>query len=106
MSRRYKGGVTSATAPVPTGPYQCGTANGIWTLPQQMQSTAAGTWPTAGNSAPGTIAIFALGTISCLPSTTRNKYTYSGCVSAAATASSIVSKSGAAVGNSTRGILR
>ena len=53
MSRRYKGGVISATAPVPTGPFQCGTAKGIWTLPQQMQARAANIWPIAGNVVPG-----------------------------------------------------
>lgn len=62
MSRRYKGGVISATAPVPTGPYQSGTAPGIWTLPRQMQSAAAGTWPTAGNILFNTIAVMTGGT--------------------------------------------
>ena len=62
MSRRYIGGVISATAPVPTGPYQCGTAKGIWTLPQQLQSTAAGTWPTAGNAAPSSQSYTTAGT--------------------------------------------
>ena len=64
MSRRYKGGVISATAPVPTGPYQCGTAKGIWTLPQQMQARAANIWPIAGNLQPGQEAFTTAGTFS------------------------------------------
>ena len=41
MSRRYKGGVISATAPTTS----TSTAKGVWTLPQQMQAQAAGNWP-------------------------------------------------------------
>ena len=64
MSRRYKGGVISATAPVPTGPFQCGTAKGIWTLPQQMQARAANIWPIAGNVVPGSNSYITAGTFS------------------------------------------
>lgn len=64
MSRRYKGGVISATAPVPTGPYLCGTAKGIWTLPQQMQARAANIWPIAGNLAPSSQSYTTAGTYS------------------------------------------
>ena len=42
MSRRYKGGVISATAPTTSKSL----AAGVWTLPQQMVAQAAGTWPT------------------------------------------------------------
>ena len=42
MSRRYKGGVISATAPTTSKSL----ATGVWTLPQQMVAQAAGTWPT------------------------------------------------------------
>jgi hypothetical protein len=62
MSRRYKGGVISATAPVPTGPFQCGTAKGIWTLPQQMQARAANIWPIAGDIAPASQSFTSPGT--------------------------------------------
>ena len=62
MSRRYKGGVISATAPVPTGPYLCGTAKGIWTLPQQMQARAANIWPIAGNVQPSSNSYTTAGT--------------------------------------------
>lgn len=41
MSRRYKGGVISATAPTTS----TSSATGVWTLPQQMQAQAAGNWP-------------------------------------------------------------
>ena len=43
MSRRYKGGVISATAP--TTSIITGVATGVWTLPQQMQAQGANTWP-------------------------------------------------------------
>ena len=44
MSLRYKGAVISATPPTTTGG-NSGTAPGSWTLQQQMQAQAAGTWP-------------------------------------------------------------
>ena len=49
MSNRYKGAVISATPPTTSGPYEYGTASGVWTLEQQMQAIATGTWPLAGN---------------------------------------------------------
>jgi hypothetical protein len=49
MSERYPGGVISKTAPVPTGPYENGTAPGIWTLDQQAAFVKQGIWPLAGN---------------------------------------------------------
>ena len=53
----------------------------------------------------GTVGIFALGTdATCTATTTRNKYTFSGCVNASATASSAVSTYGSAAGNATVGI--
>jgi hypothetical protein len=48
MSERFPGGIISKTAPVPTGPYESGTAPGIWTLDQQLQYKQQGVWPTAG----------------------------------------------------------
>ena len=44
MSLRYKGAVISATPPTTTGG-NSGTAPGAWTLQQQLQAQAAGTWP-------------------------------------------------------------
>ena len=41
MSRRYKGGVISATAPTTS----FFSATGVWTLAQQMQAKAADQWP-------------------------------------------------------------
>ena len=41
MSRRYKGGVISATAPTTTSLV----ATGFWSLVQQLQAKAASLWP-------------------------------------------------------------
>ncbi len=49
MSTRYPGGIITKTPVVPTGPYESGTAPGIWTLEQQLQAQKAGIWPLAGN---------------------------------------------------------
>jgi len=43
MSRRYKGGVISATAPTTS----TSAATGVWTLPQQMQAIVGSGWPTS-----------------------------------------------------------
>jgi hypothetical protein len=48
MSERYPGARISATPPVPAGPYQNGTASGVWSLDQQLQYQKQGIWPTAG----------------------------------------------------------
>lgn len=48
MSERYPGGIITKTPGTPTGPYQNGTAPGIWTLDQQLQFQQQGIWPTAG----------------------------------------------------------
>ena len=104
MSRTYQGGLITKTPVTPAGPYQCGAASGVWTIDQMVGWQKAGVWPVAGNVY-GTFAIFALG-VSCGPvvSTTRNKYTYSGCVNASATAASAASRNGSAAGNATVGI--
>ena len=47
MSMRYKGAVISATPPSITGRF--GTASGAWTLTQEMQADADGTWPLPPN---------------------------------------------------------
>jgi hypothetical protein len=49
MSTKYPGGIISKTAPVPTGPYENGTAPGVWTLEQQAEFVRQGIWPIAGN---------------------------------------------------------
>jgi hypothetical protein len=41
MSKRYKGGIISATPPTPSS----SSASGEWTLTQQLQAQAAGGWP-------------------------------------------------------------
>jgi hypothetical protein len=49
MSKQYPGGIITKSPATPTGPYESGTAPGIWTLEQQMQYKQQGIWPTAGN---------------------------------------------------------
>jgi hypothetical protein len=49
MSQKFPGGIISKTAPVPTGPFENGTAPGIWTLEQQAEFVRQGIWPIAGN---------------------------------------------------------
>jgi hypothetical protein len=48
VSERYPGGIITKSTTTPTGPYQSGTAPGIWTLDQQLQFQQQGIWPTAG----------------------------------------------------------
>ena len=100
MPRAYQGSFITKTPITPSGPYQCGAASGVWTIDQMVGWQKAGLWPTAGQFPVGTFVIFALG--GC--TTTRNKYTYSGCVNASATAASVASYRGSATGNSTVGI--
>ena len=49
MSERYPGGIITKNPATPTGPYETGTAPGIWTLEQQLQYKQQGVWPIAGN---------------------------------------------------------
>ena len=74
--------------------------SGVWTLSQQFQAVGQGLWPFDD----GTFGIFALGNTGAGASTTRNKYTYSGCVVSAGTAATAASLQGSAAGNSTTGI--
>lgn len=107
MSTRYPGGLITKTPVVPSGPYVCGTAPGIWTIDQVLTWQKAGLWPSAtGGQAPGTFAIFAIGRSSCCASSvaTKNKYTYSGDVNSIATSATCASRYQSAAGNSTRGI--
>jgi len=48
MSRRYKGGVISATPPTTTGGVS-GTAVGVWTVKGQFQNQGGSIWPIANN---------------------------------------------------------
>ena len=100
MSNRWPGGLIRKTPVTPTGPYQTGAASGVWSLADASYWLKQGLWPIAGNIQDGTFAIFALGNNTC----TRNKYTYSGCVSSSATAGTVVSSGQSAAGNSTVGI--
>jgi len=69
--------------------------------PSAFSAASGSVTPVAG----GTVGIFALGCNSCnVATTTRNKYTFSGCVNAAATASSAVSWQGSAAGTAFVGI--
>lgn len=52
MSQKYPGGFITKSPPLPSGPYDTSTAQGVWTLDQAMQFKKQGLWPTAGNSAP------------------------------------------------------
>lgn len=57
MSKKWPGGIITPTPATPTGPYQTGTAPGIWTLSQQAFWQKQGLWPTAG-SVPPVYALF------------------------------------------------
>ena len=103
MPRAYQGSFITKTPITPSGPFQCGAASGVWTIDQMVGWQKAGLWPTAGNSFVGAIAIFALGCVSGA-STTRDKYTFSGCVVSSGAAASAASYVGSAAGNSTIGI--
>ena len=52
MSKKWPGGIITPTPATPTGPYQDGTAKGIWTLSQQAYWQKQGLWPTAGLKKP------------------------------------------------------
>ena len=105
MSNRWPGGLIRKTPVTPAGPAQNGAAPGVWTLAEAAFWTKQGLWPIAGNVADGTFAIFALGgTTGCVPTTTRNKYTYSGDAVSAGGAATAASYLGSAAGNSTVGI--
>ena len=49
MSDRWPGGIVRATPVTPTGPFQNGTAPGMWTLDQANYWIKQGLWPIAGN---------------------------------------------------------
>lgn len=49
---RWPGGIIRKTPVTPTGPYQNGTAPGVWTMADAAYWTKQGLWPIAGNVAP------------------------------------------------------
>ncbi|NCX94319.1 MAG: hypothetical protein EBX40_06565, partial [Gammaproteobacteria bacterium] len=53
MSQQWPGGLIRPTPVTPTGPYQDGTAPGVWTLDQMNYWLKQGLWPIAGNVMPG-----------------------------------------------------
>ena len=57
MSTKYSGGIITKSPVTPAGPYQNGTAPGVWTVEQALQYTKQGIWPTAGNQDPANIYI-------------------------------------------------
>ena len=56
MSREWPGGLIRSTPITPTGPFQDGTAPGVWTLDQMTYWLKQGLWPIAGNQAIGVFA--------------------------------------------------
>lgn len=61
MSDRWPGGIVRATPVAPTGPFQAGTAPGVWTMEQAAYWTKQGLWPTAGNTITQLMATLATG---------------------------------------------
>lgn len=61
MSQRWPGGVVRAIPVTPTGPFQTGTAPGIWTVEQANYWLKQGLWPIAGNSITQLMATLATG---------------------------------------------
>ena len=59
MSREWPAGIIRKTPVTPTGPYQDGTAPGVWTLDQMTYWLKQSLWPIAGNVNP--IGLFAGG---------------------------------------------
>jgi hypothetical protein len=104
MSNRWPGGIITKTPVTPAGPFQTGAASGVWSLADASYWTKQGLWPIAGNVADGTFAIFALGVVACVSTTTRNKYTYSGDVVSAGGAATAASCLGSAASNGTIGV--
>lgn len=48
MSKKYPGGIITKSPATPTGPYQTGTAPGVWTMDQASYWIKQNLWPTAG----------------------------------------------------------
>ena len=53
MSKKYPGGLITKTPITPTGPYQDGSASGVWSMEQMQYWMKQGLWPIAGNLNPG-----------------------------------------------------
>ena len=52
MPKRYQGNIITSTPTDPAGPYENSAAPGVWSLAEANEYTAAGLWPTAGNTVP------------------------------------------------------
>lgn len=48
----YQGNIVIKNPATPTGPYEDGTASGIWSLDEALGFIKQGVWPTAGNAQP------------------------------------------------------
>lgn len=46
------GFIPPGSNPTPTGPFEDGSASGVWNLSSQLQAIAQSIWPLAGNAAP------------------------------------------------------
>ena len=53
MSKKYPGGLITKTPITPTGPYENGSASGVWSIEQMQYWMKQGLWPIAGNTDPG-----------------------------------------------------
>lgn len=53
MAKKYPGGLITKTPITPTGPYQDGSASGVWSIEQMQYWMKQGLWPIAGNLNPG-----------------------------------------------------
>ena len=61
MSQRWPGGIVRSTPVTPTGPFQMGTAPGMWTVEQANYWLKQGLWPIAGNTITQLMATLATG---------------------------------------------
>ena len=52
MAFKYPGGLITKNPVTPSGPYQTGSASGIWKLSEEAYWKQQGLWPIAGNVVP------------------------------------------------------
>lgn len=100
MSKKWPGGIITPTPVTPTGPYQNGSASGIWTIMQMDYWLQQGLWPIAGNAPP--TAVFAGGNSSSLM-----QYVYIATTGNASTFGNLTQAMNgcAGSGSSTRGVI-